>query len=97
MNKDILLKALYNILDSYDAYFMVNKYSDMLDYRCTHYNEFKTLYKLCEIKELNSAYIKRLLMSIRYNYDCYYKNEEACDKESPFLELKNIIEGLSNE
>ena len=79
------LEALRRIYETYDAFYLTNKYGSPND--GTHGEEFKTLEKVCV-----SDKAKHALSFIRFNYDCYYKNEISFDeKTSVFGYLANYI------
>ena len=86
--KEELLTALNNLLDEYDAYYIVNKYGKFEDESCTHHKEFMLLNNFVKDDELgNSA-----LNWIRYAYDCYYKEEVLGNENTAFSYLKKLIE-----
>lgn len=92
-SKEEYLKAVDNLLDSYDAYYIVNKY-DLKNN--THKKEFEMLIDLFKDSEMNL----RAIQWIHNCYDCYYKNQYENDEESPFNYLKESINkkfGDSNE
>lgn len=75
-------KALNEIKDTYDAFYFMNKYGD----KCTHDEQFKLLATLPELSLEHGA-----LCWIRYQYDCYYKNEFENEKGTAFEFIRNII------
>ena len=81
MNKEELLKALDEIKESYDAFYFENKYCD-----CTHKEQFE---KLSQVNGLSLE--KGALCWIRYEYDCYYKNEFEDEKGTAFEYIRNLI------
>ena len=93
-NKEEYLKAIDDLLDSYDAYYFINKYSE-LD-KNTHNSQFSILYEFLKDDEMSM----RALNWIKNCYDCYYKKQFENDEESPFYYLKGAINkrfGDSNE
>lgn len=87
--KDILdmeeyLKAVDSLLDSYDAYYIANKYDEKNN---THKKEFKMLIDLFENSEMDL----RAIQWIHNCYDCYYKSQYENDEKSPFAYLKASI------
>lgn len=74
-------EALDNIKNSYDAFFIQNKYGD----NGTHDEEFKLL---ASLPELNLE--KGALCWIKYEYDCYYKDSYADEKDTAFEYIRNI-------
>lgn len=94
MEKEKYLKYINNLIESYDAYYVINKYSD-LD-KTTHATEFIELTKLLE----NNEQALNALGWIRNCYDCYYKKEldEEENQDNAFNFLKNkIIEMFEEE
>ena len=92
--KEDYLKAIDELLESYDAYYFINKYSD-LD-KNTHGKQLKILYELFD----NDYMCKKALNWIQYAYECYYKQQVEEDEENAFNYLKKAIEkrfGDSNE
>lgn len=86
------IKALSEIFNNYDAYFVTNKYGD----KGTHDKEFKLLNEaLKDDKKSLSA-----LNWIKNLYDCYYskeylskKDETQYDENSAFYYLEKKIKG----
>mgnify|MGYP006956326525 FL=1 len=83
-SKEEYLKAVDNLLDSYDAYYIANKYDEKNN---THKKEFKMLIDLFENSEMDL----RAIQWIHNCYDCYYKSQYENDEESPFAYLKKSI------
>ena len=81
MNKIELLKALEEIKESYDAFYLANKYGD-----CTHKEQFE---KLSQVKGLSLE--TGALAWVRYEYDCYYKNEFEDERGTAFEYIRNLI------
>lgn len=83
---------LKDILDSYDAYFIVNKYGNKE--QNTHHEQFSTLKEL--LKDDKASLVA--LDYLYYNYDCYYKNEfNTMDDSNPFYYLQKILNSLKDE
>lgn len=100
--KDILgteeyLKAVDDLLDGYDAYYIINKYGE--EDKNTHSSQFKLLYEYLK----NDEMAVKALNWIKNNYDCWYKDVYEKDTRSPFYFIKIAInkkisnEGVSNE
>lgn len=73
-------EALKSIKESYDAFFVLNKYG-----AGTHVEEFKQLkehfkYDVMALRALNY---------IQHEYDCYYISEQ--DKNGPFYYLEGQL------
>ena len=83
--KENLLNALDEIKDSYDAFFIVNKYDDD-NTKNTHKEQFALL-----SKELNLPLNKGALVWIKYEYDCYYKGYYEDETGSAFEYIRNLI------
>lgn len=79
MNKKI--KALDSIKDSYDAFYIANKYGD----NGTHDKEFELL------SELKGELVPKALGWIKHQYDCYYKDKYKDESGSAFEYLRNLI------
>ena len=79
--KENLLNALNEIKDSYDAFFIENKYGDN-----THKKQFDLL-----SKELNLPLDKGALAWIKYEYDCYYKGDYEDETGTAFEYIRNLI------
>ena len=83
-NKDLL-----KIWESYDAYYLANKYGE----ETTHKEEFKKLRELLKDDEMSH----RALNWISRCYDCYYKNEyEEKNDNNPFYYLQNELNNLES-
>lgn len=81
------LKALEEIKDKYDAFYITNKYGPG-----THEKEFKMLTELVKDDDLG----KRALNWIKHQYDCYYKENYIDNIEkSAFDYLEEIIKGVN--
>lgn len=93
-NKDKIEKLKVNldkIIDSYDAFYMINKYSgESLDGN-THKEEFLELLDYFKDDTLTKSAICWMLDC----YDCYYKNDYLNDDQSAIVYLKNKLEELS--
>ena len=84
------LKAINEIQDSYDAFYILNKYGT----DGTHKKEFDILFEFVKNDELG----KNALNWIKHEYDCYYKNDYySNDKNSPFAYLEEFIKEATNE
>ena len=77
------LEALKEIQNNYDAFFMLNKYSD----DGTHKKEFDILKKAVGDDELGL----RAINWIKNEYDCYYKMDYVDNKDSAFDYLEKLI------
>ena len=69
--------ALQSIIDNYDAFYIGNKYRN----GGTHKKEFELLETLAS----SDNKVKNALAWIKYNYDCYYKEECIAVKIIPLL------------
>lgn len=76
------LKAIEEIQNSYDAFYIENKYGDG-----THKKEFDILYEFAKDKEMTL----RALNWIKGCYDCYYKNDYIDIKETAFAYILKLI------
>lgn len=85
MNKEELLKALNEIKESYDAFYIENKYDDD-DTKNTHKEQFALL-----SKELELPLDRGPLAWIKYEYDCYYKSEYENEDGTAFGYIRRII------
>lgn len=83
--KERLLEALDRIKDSYDAYFMLNRY-DISNSINTHKEEFALL-----SKELGLLLCEGPLGWIYHCYDCHYKDEYADEKNTAFGYIRDLI------
>lgn len=86
--KEKLLKALDELLDEYDAYYIMNKHDDFESDKCTHHEQFMLLKDFVKDDELGN----NALNWIRFAYDCYYKEEILGSEDTAFSYLKNFIE-----
>lgn len=82
MNKEEMLKAVDELENEYDAYYMMNKYGD----KNTHAKQFEML------STLKGELVPNALGWIRHCYDCYYKHENS--EDSPFNYLRKAIEDV---
>lgn len=76
-----LLKALDEIKENYDAFYIANKYG-----KNTHKKQFQLLEKHLKGKDVSNA-----LIWIINEYDCYYKNYYIIEKGTAFEYLRNLI------
>lgn len=83
--KESLLKALDEIKDGYDAFFISNKYDDD-NSKNTHKEQFALL-----SKELNLPLDKGTLAWIKYEYDCYYKEDYEDETGTAFEYVRKLI------
>lgn len=93
MNREDCIKAVDDLLNEYDAYYIMNKYDEENN---THKKQFEMLIKLFE----NDSKSLRAIQWIHNCYDCYYKNQFENDDESPFAYLKGSIDrkfGVNND
>lgn len=81
--KKSLLKALDEIKDGYDAFFIGNKYDDNNN---THKEQFALL-----SKELNLPLDRGALAWIKYEYDSYYKRDYKDETGTAFEYIRNLI------
>lgn len=79
------LIAVDELLDSYDAYYFINKYSE-LD-KNTHGTQLSMLYELLKDDDMSM----RALNWIKNAYDCYYKDEVEEEDDNAFNYLKKQI------
>lgn len=84
MNK--YLKAIDDIENEYDAYFISNKYDEKLRSN-THKEQFELLL-LDKFKDDEIG--QKALYWIIHMYDCYYKGEYNFKDESPFDYLRKM-------
>lgn len=84
--KEDYINAIDDLLNDYDAYYFINKYSE-LD-KNTHGTQFSMLFELLKDDELSM----RALYWIKNAYDCYYKEEVKEDNDNVFNYLKKVIE-----
>ncbi len=74
-------EALNRIIDSYDAYYVENKYG-----KGTHEEEFELL------SQLKGDKVSNAIAWIRDCYDCYYKEDYINDDSSAFAYLRSLID-----
>jgi hypothetical protein len=84
--KEEYLKAVDELLDSYDAYYFINKYSELDEN--THGTQLSMLYEL--LKDDNMS--MKALNWIKNAYDCYFKEEIKKEEDNAFNYLKKVIE-----
>lgn len=84
--KEEYLKAVNELFNDYDAYYFINKYSE-LD-KNTHGEQLGMLIELLKDDEMSM----KALDWIKNVYDCYYKHEYEEDEDNAFNYLKNAIE-----
>lgn len=86
MNKEVLIEAIDDLWNSYDAFYFENKYSD----HNTHQKEFDLLNKYFE----NDEIALKVINWIKYSYDCYYKEDfikELNGSKNAFSYLKSKL------
>lgn len=83
--KQQLLKALDEIKDTYDAFYITNKY-DEENKTGTHTKQFDLL-----SKELELPLDRGALAWIKWEYDCYYKKDYENEENTPFGYVRNVI------
>ena len=76
--------ALQSIMDSYDAFYIENKYGECI----THKKEFELLESLATPDNK----VKNALAWIKDKYDCFYKEEYMKIKDNPFTYLDLLID-----
>lgn len=81
MEKEELLKALDEIKESYDAYYIENKYGTN-----THQKQFDLLEQNVKGDKMPNA-----LGWIKNCYDCYYKDDFIDEKGTAFEYIRNQI------
>ena len=81
MKKEELLKALDDIKESYDAFYIENKYGSN-----THQKQFDLLEQNVKGDKMPNA-----LGWIKNCYDCYYKNEYEDESGTAFEYIRNQI------
>lgn len=84
-----LLKAIDYLLDGYDAFYMMNRYS-WEKHKNTHADEFKML------SVLKGDKVNNALSWIHDCYDCHYKNEIRANADNPFNYLRSMIQNEIN-
>lgn len=87
MSKEELLKALDEIKESYDAYFILNKYGTN-----THQKQFDLLEQNVKGDKMPST-----LNWIKHRYDCYYKDEFKDEKGTAFGYIRNLINEVEDD
>lgn len=80
--KEALLKALDEIKESYDAFYIENKYGEAK----THRKQFDML---AEVKGLSLE--GGALCWVMYQYDCYYKHKFEDETGTAFEYIRNLI------
>lgn len=83
--KEEYLKAVDELMDSYDAFYVMNKYGE-LD-KNTHGTQLSMLYELLN----NDDMAMLALYWIQYSYDCFYKEEVEGNADNPFNYLREQI------
>ncbi len=81
MNKEELLKALDEIKESYDAYYIENKYGTN-----THQRQFDLLEQ-----NVKGDLMQAALGWIKDCYDCYYKDDFKDESGSAFEYIRQQI------
>ncbi|WP_050636164.1 hypothetical protein [Candidatus Stoquefichus sp. SB1] len=82
MNKEKLLKAVDDLKNEYDAFYMMNRCSWEKDEN-THAEEFEML------SNIQGDKVQNALAWIHDCYDCYYKDELG--EDNAFAYLKMVI------
>ena len=82
MNKEELLKALDEIKEHYDAYYLGNKYG----FNNSHQKQFDLLEQNVKGDKMPNA-----LNWIKHCYDCYYKVEFKDETGTAFEYIRNLI------
>lgn len=80
-------QALNEIKESYDAFYFENKYGN-----CTHQKQFELLATLP-----NLSLEKGALCWIKYEYDCYYKDDYIDETGTAFEYIRNIIREVEEQ
>lgn len=87
LDKEKIIKAINNLQDNYDAFFINNKYTSLDNLGDnTHKQEFKLLFEKFKNDEMSMKAIKWIMNC----YDCYYK-DEFNDGNDAFSYLRNKI------
>ncbi len=81
MNKEKLEKALDDLFNNYDAFYIDNKYGNN-----THKEQFELL------SQLKGEKVQNAIGWIKDCYDCYYKDDYKGD-ETAFAYLRSLING----
>lgn len=84
MQREDYIKAVDDLLNEYDAYYIVNKYDKENN---THKKQFDMLLDLFKDNEM----CMKALNWIHDCYDCFYKSEFENDEGSAFAYLKTSI------
>lgn len=84
--KEDYINAIDDLLNEYDAYYFINKYSELEEN--THGAQLSMLFELLKDDELSM----RALNWIKNAYDCYYKEEIKKEEDNAFNYLKKVIE-----
>jgi hypothetical protein len=84
--KEDYINAIDDLLNEYDAYYFINKYSELEEN--THVTQLSMLFELLKDDELSM----RALNWIKNAYDCYYKEEIKKEEDNAFNYLKKVIE-----
>lgn len=84
--KEDYINAIDDLLNEYDAYYFINKYSELEEN--THGIQLSMLFELLKDDELSM----RALNWIKNAYDCYYKEEIKKEEDNAFNYLKKVIE-----
>lgn len=84
--KEDYINAIDDLLNEYDAYYFINKYSELEEN--THGTQLSMLFELLKDDELSM----RALNWIKNVYDCYYKEEIKKEEDNAFNYLKKVIE-----
>lgn len=87
MKKEELLKALDEIKESYDAFYIENKYGSN-----THQKQFDLLEQNVKGDKMPNA-----LGWIKNCYDCYYKNEYEDESGTAFEYIRNQIKEVEED
>lgn len=84
--KEDYINAIDDLLNEYDAYYFINKYSELEEN--IHGTQLSMLFELLKDDELSM----RALNWIKNAYDCYYKEEIKKEEDNAFNYLKKVIE-----
>lgn len=87
MSKEELLKALDEIKETYDAYYIENKYGTN-----THQKQFDLLEQNVKGDLMSSA-----LYWIKNCYDCYYKNDFEDETGTAFGYIRSLINEVKED
>lgn len=83
-------EALNKIKDSYDAFYILNKYGK--DGENTHHSEFELLANIPKLSLEKGA-----LCWVKYEYDCYYKDEYENEKGTAFEYIRKLCKKYDSE